>query len=87
MEIEYCHGKFSYLGNYLATIDFYNNGYSDEPTQHKHLHLIKLINGNFALQPNNRCRVMDKSFVASPFEWDNPPDIETNEIIYRSEVH
>lgn len=59
--------KSSLWGNYMMTIDWYNNGYSNEPTQYKSAHLIKLDNGNFTLQPNNRLIWKDMSFVTKPF--------------------
>ena len=34
--------------------------------QHKCGHVIKLDDGNFAIQPNNRCRAFEPSFVAKP---------------------
>ena len=54
-------------GNYIMTFDWYNNPYSNEPTQYKAAHLIKLDNGNFTLQPNNRLMWRDMSFVTQPF--------------------
>ena len=59
-----------YWGEYLFTIDWtagdpniLNTGFSEEPGQHKCGHLIKLDNGNYAIQPNNRIRVHDPSFT------------------------
>ena len=54
-------------GNYLMTFDWYDNPYSNEPTQYKAAHLIKLDDGNFALQPNNRLIWRDMSFVTQLF--------------------
>jgi hypothetical protein len=54
-------------GNYLMTFDWYSNPYSEEPTQYKAAHLIKLDDGNFTLQPNNRLMWRDMSFVTRPF--------------------
>jgi hypothetical protein len=54
-------------GNYMMTFDWYNNPYSQEPTQYKAAHLIKLDDGNFALQPNNRLVWKDMSFTTKPF--------------------
>jgi hypothetical protein len=54
-------------GNYLMTFDWYNNPYSNEPTQYKAAHLLKLDDGNFTLQPNNRLIWRDMSFVTQPF--------------------
>jgi len=54
-------------GNYMMTFDWYNNAFSEEPTQYKAAHLIKLDNGQFALQPNNRLIWKDMSFITKPF--------------------
>lgn len=78
-------GRDEFESRYVATIDFLDNGYSDEPTQHKMLHLLKLDNGNFALQPNNKCRMIEKSFTTKHFTWEDRGGIETNEMLYRCE--
>jgi hypothetical protein len=54
-------------GSYMMTFDWYNNPYSQEPTQYKAAHLIKLDGGNFSLQPNNRLMWKDMSFITKPF--------------------
>jgi len=41
-------------------------GFSEVPGQHKCGHVIKLDDGNFAIQPNNRCRAFEPSFVTKP---------------------
>lgn len=53
-------------GIYVFTVDWTNNGFSDEPSQHKCAHIIALDDGNFAAQPNNRLQFIDASFV-KPF--------------------
>lgn len=72
-------------GAYICTLDFLDNGFSDAPEQHKNFHLLKLDNGNFALQPNNRCRVIDRSFTENLFTWDQPPAIKTNKLVWHCE--
>lgn len=59
-----------YWGEYLFTIDWtggdpnlVDTGFSEQPGQHKCGHFIKLDNGNYAIQPNNRIRVHDPSFT------------------------
>ena len=54
-------------GNYLMTFDWHSNSYSEEPTQYKAAHLIKLDDGNFTLQPNNRLMWRDMSFITKAF--------------------
>jgi len=58
-----------YQGTYLFTLDWANEdgnvaplGFSENPGQHKCGHVIKLDNGNFAIQPNNRILLNDPSF-------------------------
>lgn len=65
---------------YICTFDFLNNGFSDYPEQHKCLHFLKLHNGQFALQPNNRLQFIDLSFTDRLFSWENPPRIATNKL-------
>ena len=57
-------------GKYLFTLDWLqadsniiNTGFSEIPGQHKCGHIIQLDNGNYAIQPNNRVRVFEPSFV------------------------
>jgi hypothetical protein len=50
-------------GVYVCTFDWYENGYSDQPDQHKCLHLVKLDDGNFAAYPNDRYIWHDLSFT------------------------
>lgn len=56
-----------YWGSYMMTFDWFNNPFSEEPTQYKAGHLIKLDNGHFTLQPNNRLMWRDMSFTTKPF--------------------
>jgi hypothetical protein len=60
-------------GNYLFTLDWChsdknkpNLGFSEVPGQHKCGHFIALDDGNFAIQPNNRIRAFEPSFVTKP---------------------
>ena len=68
-------------GNYMLTFDWVNNAFSDEPSQRKDAHLIRLDNGNFALQPNNRTLWKDPSFTTKepPLDW------KVNENVFSSE--
>ena len=63
------------FGRYLFTLDWAhseinetNFGYSETPDEHKCGHVIELDNGNYAIQPNNRIKVFDASFVTKPNE-------------------
>ena len=61
-------------GSYMWTFDFcledniYDLGVAEQPDEHKCLHFIAMDDGNFMLQPNNRCLWTDPSFVTKPFD-------------------
>jgi len=71
MRMEYSdRHKRKHQGIYMMTFDWHwpesnatNVGWSENPGQHKCGHLIKLDNGNFAIQPNNRVILKDPSFT------------------------
>jgi hypothetical protein len=57
-------------GKYLMTLDWHNpdanildSSYSENPGQHKCGHIIERDDGNYAIQPNNRCRLFEPSFT------------------------
>ena len=57
-------------GEYLCTLDNYHQdpdvvdySTSEVPQEHKSFNLIELENGQYALYPNNRCRVYDISLT------------------------
>jgi hypothetical protein len=60
--------KLTEDGQYLFTLDWFGGGFAEVPGQHKSGHVIKLNDGNFAIQPNNRIRVFDPNFT-----YDNTP--------------
>jgi len=49
-------------GLYKFSIDFVDGMYSEDPEQHKMLHLIELKN-KYALMPNNNLRFVDSHFT------------------------
>jgi hypothetical protein len=62
--------KQNVFGKYMFTLDWHNpdsnvldDGYSENPGQHKCGHVIQRDDGNFAIQPNNRVRLYEPSFV------------------------
>lgn len=75
--------KTNCWGNYMMTFDWYDNPYSDEPSQYKCLHMIKLDDGNFALQPNNRIFWKEMSFTTKPFPEN--PDYKVDNAPFRCE--
>jgi len=69
--------KKEQLGKYLFTLDWsegdYNEldfSYASKPDQHKCGHVIQMDNGNFAIQPNNRCRFFDSNMGV---DFSKPP--------------
>jgi hypothetical protein len=70
-------------GDYMMTFDWYDNAYSDEPTQYKSLHLIRLDNGCYTLQPNNRIYWKHMSFVTKSFPTN--PDFKVDNKVFRCE--
>jgi hypothetical protein len=60
----------TYPGTYLFTIDnchpdrrIPDFGFSETAEDHKSFNVLQLDNGQFALQPNNRCRFFDPAFT------------------------
>ena len=58
------------MGTYICTLDNYHSdcdtidySTSEIPQEHKSFNLIELSNGQFALYPNNRCRIFDVSLT------------------------
>jgi len=63
--------RVEYTGRYLFTLDWASSTDSGDtdftlsefPSQHKCGHVIRMDNGNFAIQPNNRLVMHDPSFT------------------------
>lgn len=72
-------------GTYEFTIDWYGESAPDDPGEggHKSAHVIRLHNGCFAAQPNNRIRWYEPSFVTVPFPA--RPDYQVNTHIWSVE--
>ena len=51
------------LDNYHSDPDVIDYSTSEVPEEHKSFNLIELDNGQFALYPNNRCRIYDNSLT------------------------
>lgn len=69
----------------MMTFDWCGSAYAEEPGEggYKTAHLVQLDNGCYALQPNNRMRWWEPSFVTKPFP--ERPDYLTNSHIWRCE--
>ena len=55
---------------YLFTVDWFNNQYSDEPTDYKCGHVLLADNGYLLCQPNNRIFWKDSNFITVDFPVD-----------------
>ena len=75
-----------YEGEYMFTIDWCNSAYAENSGDggFKTAHMIKLDNGCFALQPNNRMKWFEPSFITKPFP--DKPDYLTNSHIWLCEL-
>ena len=78
-----------YKGWYMFTVDNANSTnlernvtYSEIPSQHKSFNILKLENGHFAAQPNNRTIFYDKSCSPSELKF---PDFKVSTIEYSVE--
>jgi len=52
---------------YLFTVDWFNNPYSDEPTDYKCGHILLSDEGYLLCQPNNRIYWKDSNFITNDF--------------------
>ena len=78
-----------YRGNYFATINWGSSDINtditlaEDPLEHKSHHIILLENGQIALQPNNRVRWYEPSFVTK--EFPSKPDYLVNKAWFNCE--
>jgi hypothetical protein len=78
--------KDIFWGSYMMTFDWENNCYTDTPQDYKNAHLIKLDNGCFALQPNNRILWRDTNFITKPLDPKNLPKYKVDKNIFVCET-
>ena len=52
---------------YLFTVDWYNNSYSDEPSDYKCGHILVADDGYLLCQPNNRIYWKDSNWITKEF--------------------
>ena len=76
-------------GVYMFTLDGCNPdprvpdfGFSESPDEHKSYNLLALDNGQYALQPNNRCRFYDPSLTPEKVKF---PDFKVATYSYKVE--
>ena len=70
------------LDNYHGSLDEIDASCSEIPDEHKSFNLIELENGQFALYPNNRCRVYDISMTPQDAKM---PDFKVSTQYYQVE--
>jgi hypothetical protein len=54
--------------DYLFTIDFFDNPFSDNPEEFKQFHVIKTDSGHIAAAPNNFMLFQEKTYTGTP-DW------------------
>ena len=76
-----------YDGEYVTTLDWCGNEASESPGEggHKTGEVLRLDNGNFAIQPNNRILWREPSFITKPLDPANLPRYRTNSHVWRVE--
>ena len=76
-----------YEGEYAFTADWCRSPGSEDPGEggHKNAHILKLDNGCFAAQPNNRIFWYEPAFIARPFAEGKRPDYKTNTHVWKCE--
>jgi hypothetical protein len=62
--------KTKVWATYLFTVDWYKNGYSDEPSDYKCGHILVSDEGFLLCQPNNRIYWRDSNWVTKEFPID-----------------
>ena len=55
--------KTGETGEYVVSVEFFNNGFSDYPAESKTLHGLRLDDGRLTFQPGNHFTVYDSSFT------------------------
>jgi hypothetical protein len=73
--------KTKVWATYLFTIDWYNNSYSDEPTDYKCGHILVADDGYLMCQPNNRIFWKDSNWVTKDFPIDSKDILVDNNLI------
>lgn len=75
-----------YSAEYMFTLSWFGNNYAEDPGEggFKRGHVLKLDNGCFSIQPNNRIKWFEPSFITKPFP--DKPDYKTNSHIWNCEI-
>jgi hypothetical protein len=72
--------------SYLFTVDWYDNPYSDEPTDYKCGHILIADDGYLLCQPNNRIFWKDSNFITKEFPFP-PKEIKVDTELESVEAH
>ena len=72
--------------SYVMTFDWWGNGFSDTPDQHKCLHLVRLDAGQFGLYPNNFICWREPSFTSEEARAEQLKRLRGNRYVYRAEA-
>ena len=77
-----------YRGEYLFTIDWAKSKLAEDPGDNgwKCAHILKLDNGCFAAQPNNRIYWRESAFITKPLTAKSRPDYLTNTHVFKAET-
>jgi hypothetical protein len=70
---------------YLMTVDWFNNPYSDEPSDYKCGHILVADDGYLLCQPNNRIYWKDSNWVTKDFPLD-PKEIKVDKKMFSVET-
>lgn len=75
-----------YSAEYMFTLSWYGNNFAEDPGEggFKRGHVLKLDNGCFAIQPNNRIKWFEPSFITKAFPEKN--DFKTNSHVWNCEI-
>jgi hypothetical protein len=65
---------------YLFTVDWYNNAYSDEPSDYKCGHVLVADEGYLLCMPNNRIYWKDSNWITGEFPV-NPKEIKVDHVL------
>ena len=70
----------------MFTLSWYGSNFAEDPGEggFKRGHVIKLDNGCFAIQPNNRMKWFEPSFITKDFP--DKPDYKTNNQVWNCEI-
>jgi len=65
---------------YMFTVDWYNNSYSDEPSDYKCGHVLVADDGYLLCQPNNRLYWRDSNWITTKFPIE-PKEIKVDRVL------